>query len=154
MTEKKPKKKKKDAKLGSLSKSLISFLSYDNHTKRKKKYGKKTAKYYERVIDNVNESFKDALTLIRSRLPDEYKEKINFNEQCSDILTEAVKYKWVESVPGVMLIETIEHLENMRNELGSIQIGELKKQRIKNLADDDFKKVIDWLYHIKDLKTL
>ena len=125
----------KSAKYGCLSKSLDRFLRM-KESKRKEKYGKNAAKYFERIIKGINGSFKDHITVI-SRLPEEYRKQIDFLNYCDGIITMTVQQKWYTETPERVLKETLEHMYQMRIK---IEAGQLNQ-----LAGKDFQRVIDWL---------
>lgn len=68
---------KNEENYGSLSPSLRKFLSL-NEKKRDEAYGKNKAKYYQRTVNTVQESFRDAV-IAYNRLPPEYSRKIDLN---------------------------------------------------------------------------
>ena len=128
---------KNEPKYGCLSKSLVKFLSIRDHEKRKKLYGSKTAKYYERVVKSVNESFDDQLKAF-TNLPDEYRKKIDFTQHYDNFIYTAITKKWLDKSPNTMLKELRDHLIHFQMELA--------RTPYDRLAKDDFKKVEEWLY--------
>lgn len=125
-------------KYGCLSKALEKFLSMKNDQKRRKKYGNKTtAKYYERIVKSVNGSFKDHRSVILG-LPDEHKKKINFRAEYDDMLCTAITQKWIDETPDQLLVETIQHLNNIRNDI-------TRDQFLEEFAGFHFDKVITCL---------
>ncbi len=131
MTEKSP-------KYGCLSKSLDRFLKV-KESERKKKYGKNTAKYFERIIKEINGSFNDHISVV-TRLPEEYRKHIDFLNYCDGIITMTVQEKWYTETPERVLKETLQHLHHMKDKIESGQLNQL--------AGKDFQRVIDWLEYL------
>lgn len=131
MTEKSP-------KYGCLSKSLDRFLRM-KELKRKEKYGKNAAKYFERIIKEINGSFKDHIAVV-TRLPKEYRKQIDFINYCDGIITMTVQEKWYTETPELVLKETLQHLYQMKAKIESGQLNQL--------AGKDFQRVIDWLEYL------
>ena len=129
-----------EGKFGCLSKSLDYFLSL-NETKRRKKYGNNQAKYYERIVKSIDESFKDHNNAI-IRLPPEYAKKIHFISNYNNMLSLARMKKWIEEPPNQTIIATRDYL---------MQVSKyLDYYSIRQLAQDDFDNTNKWLNFMLD----
>ena len=129
---------KKSPKYGCLSKSLDRFLRM-KESKRKKKYGKNAAKYFERIIKEINGSFNDHVAVV-TRLPEEYRKQIDFLNYSDNIITMTIQEKWYTETPERVLKETLQHLYQMRAKIESGQLNQL--------VGKDFQRVIDWLEYL------
>lgn len=128
----------KSVKYGCLSKSLDKFLRM-KESKRKEKYGKNTAKYFERIVKEINGSFNDHTTVVTC-LPEEYRKQIDFLGYCDNIITMTIYEKWYTETPERVLKETLQHMYQMKSRIESGQLNQL--------AGKDFQRVIDWLEYL------
>ena len=125
-----------DIKYGCLSKSLENFLLM-NKEKRDKIYGKGKAKYYQRIVRNVEESFRDAV-IAYNYLPPEYSRKINLNTGFGMIQDEIIKQKSNKDKANFAIMQARKALGVINNEL---QYDE----SFTIMFENDFIKVQNWL---------
>jgi len=133
---------KKTREYGCLSKTLDKFLQM-SEKEQKKIYKNNTAKYYERIVKKTNASFKDHTTVL-TKLPKEYRKKIDFMAHCDIVIAIAAKNEWYSDAPNRVLRETIQHLYNIQTDI--------TYSSLSRLAKEDFTRVIDWLEYLKSLK--
>ncbi|OLE40887.1 MAG: hypothetical protein AUF74_00075 [Thaumarchaeota archaeon 13_1_20CM_2_38_5] len=132
---KKQKKPKKEARAGCFTESMMRFLNIPME-KRKEVYGKNTAKYYERVVKSIKESFGDH-RLALGRLPPEYLKKIDFMPSYDYMLGEIIKLKLEKEDPRDVL-------NSARKYLRGIQSHIYYKQ-VQDVAGPSFSSVLYWL---------
>jgi len=126
----------KDIKYGCLSKSLEDFLLL-NPGDREKKYGKGKAKYYQRIIQEVDDSFRDVV-LAYHRLPPEYSNKINLRLGLDLIRKEIMRQKSAKDQANFSISQASQSLGFVLNELAYPDV-------MTKLFRSDFNKVQDWL---------
>ena len=135
---------KKTFKLGCLSASLVKFLN-ESEEKRKEKYGKNTAKYYQRVIDSLKASFDDHIFAYHN-LPNEHAKKIDFEGSYKGMMSVALGKKWIDGAPDDTIEKLIQDLGLAYQDITNTPLG--------SIAEKDFNNVQGWLYHLKQLKKL
>jgi len=133
----------KELQHGCLSKSLVSFLQMSDDEK-KAKYGRNVAKYYERILKSINNSFTDH-KLALSLLPLEYRAKISFMPNYVEMLSYHIENEWLKDAPEQIISTTIQNLTALRNQF--------KDSPLEQLAVKDFDKIIGWLEYLKSAKT-
>ena len=131
-------------KLGCLSSSLTKFLNLTEE-KRKEKYGKSTAKYYQRVINSLKASFDDHLFAYHN-LPNAYAEKIDFKMFYKGMISTALTKKWINDMPDDIIEDLIQNLGLAHQGIRDTPIG--------SIAEKDFENVTSWLSYLKNLKRL
>jgi len=126
----------KDIKYGCLSKSLESFLELSPND-REKKYGKGKAKYYQRIVKEVNDSFRDVV-LAYHRLPPDYSKNINLRLGLDLIRKEIMRQKSAKDKANFSISQASQALGFVLNELAY-------PNQMTKLFRKDFDKVQDWL---------
>ena len=126
----------KDIKYGCLSKSLESFLELSPND-REKKYGKGKTKYYQRIVLEVNDSFRDVV-LAYHRLPSEYSNKIDLRLGLDLIRKEIMRQKSAKDQANFSISQASQALGFVLNELAY-------PDQMTKLYRNDFGKVQDWL---------
>ena len=124
---------------GCLPKSLAAFLLMTDK-ERKSKYGRNVAKYYERVVKSINDSFVDH-KLALSHLPPEYRRKITFMPKYVEMLSFHIENEWLKEAPVQVLNHTIENLKVLRKQIYD--------SPLEQLAGENFDKTLDWLEYLK-----
>ena len=131
------------AKPGCISKSLDKFLKVGDDKKRKQKYGNvKSAKYYERIVTEVNASFVDHQNVV-TKLPDEHLKKIDFMTEYNIMMKLLISKKLYTQTPSQLVKETTEQLRTLKQQID-------QDPYLKTLAEPDFDKVIKWLEYIQE----
>ena len=133
---KKPYMTKNDIKYGCLSKSLEDFLML-YPADREKKYGKGKAKYYQRIVLEINDSFRDVV-LAYHRLPPEYSKKIDLRLGLDLIRREIMRQKSAKDKANFSISQASQALGFVLNEL-------VFPDQMTKLFRNDFDKVQDWL---------
>ena len=123
-------------KYGCLSKSLEDFLELGKDD-REEKYGKGKAKYYQRIVLEVNDSFRDVV-LAYHRLPPEYSNKINLRLGLDLIRKEIMRQKSAKDQVNFSVSQASQALGFVLNELAW-------PDAMSKLFRRDFTKVQDWL---------
>lgn len=143
MTKSLPKKRGKkqrmtenEIKYGCLSKSLVDFLKM-NEKDREKKYGKGKAKYYQRIVKEVQESFSD-ISLAYGSLPPEYSRKIDLRLGLDLIRDEIMKQQSAKDKASFSISQASEGLN-------FVLTGLTYPDQVTKLFYDEFQKVQDWL---------
>lgn len=143
MTKPIPKKTAKKAtmteneiKYGCLSKSLENFLLL-SEKERDQKYGKKKYKYYQRIVNEVQDSFRD-IVLSYARLPPEYSKKIDLRLGLSLIRTEIMKQQSAKDRANFSISQASQALSFVLNDLAY-------PDQVTKLIRDEFDKVQNWL---------
>ena len=149
MTNQMPKKTAKkvtmtenEVKYGCLSKSLENFLlMYEKE--RDEKYGKGKAKYYQRIVLEVQDSFRD-IVLAYARLPPEYSRKINLRLGLDLIRKEITRQQLAKDKANFSISQASQSLGFVLNELAY-------PDNITKLFREDFDKVQKWLVVLEQL---
>ena len=131
-------------KLGCLSSSLVKFLNL-TEKERKERYGKSTAKYYQRVIDSLKASFDDHL-FAYNKLPNDYAKKIDLKMFYKEMMSFALGKKWIDEAPDDVIEHLIKNLDLAHQDITNTPIGSIAKK--------DFDNVVSWLSYLMNLKRL
>jgi len=127
-----------EGKFGCLSKSLDNFLSLSEE-KRREKYGNNQAKYYERIVKSINESFDDHDRAIL-KLPKDYLNKIHFLSSYNAMLTLLRTKKWLAEPQDQTIIDARDYLHEVSHFLDYYSI--------EQLAKEDFDNTLKWLNYM------
>lgn len=134
---------KNEVKYGCLSKALENFLLLSPN-EREKKYGKGKAKYYQRIVNEVQESFRD-IVLAYARLPPEYSKKINLRLGLDLIRKEVMKQRSAKDKANFSISQASQALN-------FVLTGLAYPDQITRLFSNDFDKVQNWLVVLEDLE--
>ena len=141
---KKPSKSQKKRRLGCFSNSEYDFLIL-NSTQKEEKYGKGKAKYYQRILESVQESFVDIATAY-NYLPKQYSKKIDLSMGLDLIRESILKSSKENNVPEIVaelvLSDAISNLHTINTNLGY-------PDELTKLFSNSLDNAINWLVYLK-----